>query len=149
MNKLTDIEKQAVKKFHKELTMPTELKHSITKKEIFQLVWCEYNSTKFKSSFLPQWHTEQHFNSFGTLSKAKSFDYIEMNQYLEWDERACRKAGHSGGYYKHKIALFDPETKEFMFSIRYDLGDRPKDSLEGAMFYGNGLHPKLKFHLGG
>ena len=143
MKKLTRTEKQAIKRLHKKGSINEDLKKGITKKALFQLVWKE--SGDYDSCILPLWETEQHFCRFGSMDKNnKSFSYEDLKNLLDKDESECRKNKDRLGYEKHKLALFDPEDGSFLFSIRYDLGDSEKDSLEGAMLYGLWLNPIVK-----
>ena len=141
---LTKKEKQEVKKFHKTLSISEAMKKSITRKALFQLVWRE-DWNDYKSSFLPAWETESSFHKTEKLcTDKKVFDYEKIKSLLEADENKARTNRKRLGYTKHNIALYDPETKDFLFSVRYDLGCMEKDSLENAMLYGNMNNPKVK-----
>lgn len=141
---LTKKEKQEIKKFYKTLSINQDIKESITKKALFQLVWRE-DWNDYQSSFRPIWETEDCFHKTEKLCKDKKvFDYETIKNLLETDESKAREKRKRLGYTKHKIALYDPETKDFLFSIRYDLGAMEKDSLENAMLYGNLHNPLVK-----
>ena len=143
---LTNKEKEAIKRLHKVGKIMDDLKKSITKKALFQIVWKE--SGGYESSFLNNWETEKHFNRVGSMDSNKSFHYKDLKILLDQDEKECRKNSDHLGYYKHKFALFDPDDFSFLFSIRYDLGSMEKDSLEEAMLYGMSLNPIVKKQRG-
>ena len=61
----------------------------------------------------------------------KSFSYEELRDLL----KDKVKPPKDGGYYKVKIAVFDPQNKEHHFNIRCDVGDPDYWELENCMLY--------------
>lgn len=134
---LTKEEKKEIKKLHKTGRISTKSKNSITRKALFQLVWKE-DYGDYKSCFGNRHETIDHFNKKGFLNKKQPFfNYKEMELMLIKDDMECKKRSKIEGYTKYKIALFDPNTFNFLFSVRCDIGPFCKrDTLEESMLYG-------------
>ena len=114
---------------------------------IFQIVWCERGEEGGHKipTLAPQDETEfltttELNTKIKFLRERRYFDYEQLEYYFMVNEGKKPK-NWEGGYYKHKVAVFDKETKELLFTFRYDLfseGER-LDQAMGYIYTGGGF----------
>ena len=116
----------------KKLTKEQEIR----KKAIYQVIWMEgkdhYSEISERDTI--EFDNGRYNNPLEFLENKRSFTFEELDRILSLEEFRKPK-DWLGGYIKHKLALFCPETKKFWFSVRYDLFCSEGESLLETMFY--------------
>ena len=142
LEKFTIEEKNALIELEKKGTITRDHFLSIRKKALYQIVWTEgkdhYSelSTRDEIEFLDSKEPgKKKFNKpIKFIPEKKCYSFSALELILKCEEYR-KPSDWPGGYIKHKIALFDPETKETLFTVRYDMFCSSQDDLLTCMLY--------------